>query len=70
MSGGGWVQWLELQILANWRAIPSPPSFFLSSYWLLGETASGGSESEVGGARQCIKNQVSVPFTFQCSTVL
>lgn len=46
------------------------PSSFLSSYWLLGETASGGSESGVGGARQCIKNQVSVPFTPQCSTVL
>lgn len=70
VSGGGWVQWLELGILANWRAILSPPSCLLASYWLHAETASGGSESGVGGARQCIKNQVSVPFTLQCSTVL
>lgn len=68
---GGWVctmdrTWDISQLENN----SVSPSSFLSSHWLLGEIASGGSESGVGGARQCIKNEVSVPFTLQCSTVL
>lgn len=68
---GGWVctmvrAWDISQLESN----SVSPSSFLSSYWLFGETASEGCESGVGGARQCIKNQVSVLFTLQCSTVL
>lgn len=63
---GGWVctmvrAWDISQLDSN----SVFPSSLLCSNWLLGETASGGSESWVGGARQCIKNQVSVPFTLQ-----